>query len=86
MSYTSSPVHASCPLRYQCSVDPDLALTAAQSSPWPDSPPPLECRPRTSDEPFTGHFDIKEADVVLNKGTAVPSAYGRTDVEGCCYW
>ena len=86
VSYTSSPVHTSCPRRFQCTVDPDLALTAVQGSTWPDSPPPLECRPRTSAEPFTGHFDINEKDVVTDKGTTVQSGSGRTDVEGCCYW
>ena len=68
----------------QCRVDPDLRLQATTSPGFPDAPPGLSCQPRSTAESYTGYWDV-------GKGRAVTlfpykNAFGRSDVEGCCFW
>src|SRR6056300_466316 len=49
--------------------------------------PPMQCYPRTVNEPYTGYFDPREGgSVIISKSRAVPNSNGRTDIEGCCWW
>lgn len=68
----------------QCEPDRNLILQATTSSVYPNAPPPLSCRPRSTGESYTGYWDVptgKELSLFPYENT-----YGRTDVEGCCYW
>lgn len=89
-SYMSDNVF--CEEVYACDVDPDMKMTAEanhyyttqQRTPFP---PPMQCYPRTVDEPYTGYFDPRKGgSVQISPTRAVPSSIGRTDVEGCCFW
>eukprot|EP00986_Skeletonema_menzelii_P002248 scaffold616_cov146-Skeletonema_menzelii.AAC.31 len=81
-----------CEKVYTCDVDADMTMTAEanhyyatdQRNPFP---PPLQCYPRSVDEPYTGYFDPRDGgSVEISRTRAVPSSIGRTDVEGCCWW
>jgi len=96
-SYTSSPVHT-CPAGeelYQCGNDNDdidfdptnMRITAASKSAFEgNTPPPLQCFPRSADRTVTGHYDPILQEVVNKVGLVIPSKAGRTDVEGCCFF
>ena len=43
-------------------------------------PPPFQCRPGTDP---AGYYD---EETQLIEDTTLPNSYGRTDIEGCCFW
>lgn len=68
----------------ECTVDRNMNIQATTSNIYPNAPPPLTCRPRSTSESFTGFWDVD-----TGKESAVfpyENSFGRTDVEGCCYW
>jgi hypothetical protein len=68
----------------ECIVDRNMNIQATTSNIYPNAPPPLTCRPRSTSESFTGFWDVD-----TGKESAVfpyENSFGRTDVEGCCYW
>ena len=76
---------------YQCEVDVNMQKTAEpnhyQTQQNSIFPPPMQCYPRTVNEPYTGYFDPREGgSVIISKSRAVPNSNGRTDIEGCCWW
>ena len=94
-SYTTSPDPFTCPTgeeMYQCDVDPKMEITSVSRSTFEgDAPPPLQCFPRTNGKTYTGHWDPDPYGdapplVVEEEGNVIPSKFGRTDVEGCCFW
>lgn len=64
----------------QCDVEADMVVQATTSGLYPNAPPPLSCRPRTTTEQFTGYWDVSTA----KEESAFPyeNSFGRTDVEG----
>jgi len=68
----------------ECPVDRNMVIQATTSQVYPNAPPPLECRPRTTTDAFTGFWDM------INGKEQVffpyENSFGRTDVEGCCFW
>ena len=67
-----------------CDVDATMRVTAVDSGPQIQAPPPLKCWPRRTDADFTGYWDVSQGREV---GTsAFANAAGRTDTEGCCWW
>ncbi|KAL7532158.1 hypothetical protein ACHAXR_009762, partial [Thalassiosira sp. AJA248-18] len=67
-----------------CNVDRNMILQASTSVVYPNAPPPLTCRPRTVGESFTGYWDVGGGDA--QSMFPYENTYGRTNVEGCCYW
>lgn len=66
-----------------CDVNPDMAMTAADSLDRDMAPPPLECRARESESDFTGHWDAE-----LGKLSEIYPYANRVGVmhnEGCCW-
>ena len=68
----------------QCSVDRNMKLQATTNAIYAKAPPPLSCKPRSSVERHTGYWDVKKGSVVAS--FPYKNSYGRSDVEGCCYW
>jgi len=67
-----------------CDVDRSMILQATTSAVYPNAPPPLSCRPRSVSESYTGYWDGtagKEMSIFPYE-----NSFGRTDIEGCCYW
>jgi hypothetical protein len=66
----------------ECSVDRNMKIQATTSEVYPNAPPPLTCRPRTTTDSFTGFWDVMTG----KENAAFPyeNSFGRTDVEGCC--
>lgn len=80
-----------CEKVYACEVDMDMKVMAESThyytQPKSVFPPPMQCYPRTVDEPYTGYFDPREGgSVQISQSRAVPNSLGRTDIEGCCWW
>ena len=69
----------------ECKVNPNMIIQASTSLTYTNAPPPLSCMPRsTMDVPYTGYFDVDEGRVMTDY--PYKNTYGRTDIEGCCYW
>eukprot|EP00804_Cyclotella_cryptica_P021002 CCRYP_009303-RD/>CCRYP_009303-RD protein AED:0.09 eAED:0.09 QI:102/0.93/0.93/1/0.8/0.62/16/340/1751 len=68
----------------ECVVDRNMKIQATTSEVYPNAPPPLTCRPRTTTDSFTGFWNVMTG----KESTSFPyeNSYGRTDVEGCCFW
>ena len=68
----------------ECPVDKNLNIQATTTPIYPNAPPPLSCRPRNVSESYTGYWDVSTGEEV----TTFPyeNAFGRTNIEGCCYW
>lgn len=66
----------------ECPVDRNMKIQATTSEVYPNAPPPLTCRPRTTTDSFTGFWNIMNG----KESTSFPyeNSFGRTDVEGCC--
>lgn len=66
----------------ECSVDRNMKIQATTGEVYPNAPPPLTCRPRTTSDSFTGFWDV----MVGKESVDFPyeNSFGRTDVEGCC--
>jgi len=80
-----------CEKVYSCDVDVDMKMKAEPThyytQPTSTFPPPMQCYPRTVDEPYTGYFDPRVGgSIEIIQSRAVPNSLGRTDVEGCCWW
>lgn len=92
VSYQTSSMHTCSSeeeeQRYQCNVDGNMRIKAVSKSieGRGNTPPELECFPRTPDMTTTGYYDPapeKGRPRVINKpGDVVASRAGRTDVEG----
>jgi len=69
----------------ECKVNPNMIIQASTSLTYINAPPPLTCMPRsTMDVPYTGYYDVDEGKVMTDY--PYKNTYGRTDIEGCCYW
>jgi hypothetical protein len=68
----------------ECPVNKNLNIQATTTPIYPNAPPPLSCRPRNVSESYTGYWDVSTGEEV----TTFPyeNAFGRTNIEGCCYW
>jgi len=68
----------------ECEVDRNMKIQATTSEVYANAPPPLTCRPRTMTDSFTGFWDVMTG----KESAAFPyeNNFGRTDVEGCCFW
>ena len=66
----------------ECEVDRNMKIQATTGEVYPNAPPPLTCRPRTTTDSFTGFWDVMNG----KESNAFPyeNSFGRTDVEGCC--
>ena len=42
----------------ECPVDRNMVIQATTSRVYPNAPPPLECRPRSTSDAFTGFWDV----------------------------
>ncbi|KAL7531797.1 hypothetical protein ACHAWF_003913, partial [Thalassiosira exigua] len=69
---------------YSCLVDVGMEVTAVSSYNDVRAPPPLECRPGSGPDSFSGYWNA--ATGTEAKNTPYANTAGRTDVEGCCYW
>ena len=83
-----------------CTVSPGMKATAETKGGWAGSPPPFECFPNPAGLLSTGAWNpfLSCADDGCNyydgqvRGgidpTSIPSSnsFGRSDVEGCCWW
>jgi len=83
-----------------CAVDPNMKSKATTNSGWTGAPPPLECFPKTSSSLVTGAWNPtlsceqdgcdKYEDHTIGAidpyRTAAQNSFGRTDVQGCCWW
>ncbi|KAL7521361.1 hypothetical protein ACHAWX_006029 [Stephanocyclus meneghinianus] len=78
-----------------CQVDATLEIDAAAHPKYnyqPEEgkesryrpPPPFYCGPKRRNHLYSGYWDAYSAQFVRN--VAYPSALGKTDVEGCCFW
>jgi len=67
-----------------CQVDTSMEIYAVDAGTGARSPPPLECRPKTDEYPFSGYWDSNTGKEVTNSPYA--NSVGRIDIEGCCYW
>lgn len=47
------------------------------------TPPAFQCRPKLSDEDFSGYWDSKTNEVTISPYS---NREGRTDLSGCCFW
>ena len=85
-STTSTTVAAADDESYmECKVNPNMIIQASTSLTYTNAPPPLSCMPRsTMDVPYTGYYDVDEGKVMTDY--PYKNTYGRTDIEGCCYW
>ena len=68
----------------QCTIDPDMTLQATTGPVRPNAPPPRSGAPRSTSEPYTGYWDADAGAELAPYPYA--NSYGRTDVEGCCWW
>lgn len=48
------------------------------------APPPMECRPGSGPDFYSGYWDTTSGTEI--KRTPYANTAGRIDVEGCCYW
>ena len=69
---------------FSCPVDTNLEITAVDAGADVRSPPPLECRPKSDEDDFTGYWDSNIGAEV--KISPYANSRGRIDIEGCCYW
>eukprot|EP00804_Cyclotella_cryptica_P006850 CCRYP_010966-RC/>CCRYP_010966-RC protein AED:0.09 eAED:0.09 QI:59/0.92/0.86/1/0.85/0.8/15/815/1501 len=83
-----------------CQVDPAMETVAMTVGAWAGAPPPLQCFPKTSAQLVTGAWnpllDCEEDGCHFYDGhvqgnidpysTPASNSFGRTDVEGCCWW
>jgi len=67
-----------------CNVYPNAVMTAVDSLPGTKTPPPLQCKPKTSPTDFTGFYDSKLG--TLSEEFPYSNRYGSIHVEGCCFW
>lgn len=66
--------------QFSCDVDPNMQITAVTAAPGARSPPPFMCKPGNDN---AGYWDTNTGMPVV---AAYSNTYGRTDVEGCCFW
>jgi hypothetical protein len=67
-----------------CDVDNNATITAVSTFKNGNvTPPAFQCRPKMSATDFSGYWVVETDEVV---STAFSNRYGRTDVEGCCWW
>ena len=69
---------------FACEVDTTLEITATDAGKGARSPPPLECRPKRSEDDFTGYWDSNMG--IEMKESPYANSLGRIDIEGCCYF
>ncbi|KAL3786229.1 hypothetical protein HJC23_002480 [Cyclotella cryptica] len=78
-----------------CPVDATLEIDAATHPKYNHQPgegnesryrppPPFYCGPKKRFNLYSGYWDAYSAEFIRN--VAYPSALGKTDVEGCCFW
>jgi hypothetical protein len=73
----------SCPVAADAKMQASIPATSEPPFRFETKPPPFECIPRTV-LPSAGFWE--ESTNKLNNKTSYPNSYGRTDIEGCCYW
>ena len=56
----------------ECSVDPNMSITAVTHAKWYGAPAPLYCGPKTDEQPFSGFWDYGYE---CNKSWANPPEY-----------
>ena len=67
-----------------CSVDENAAITAVSVFKNGNSTPPLfQCKPKQSNDDFAGYWDSETDTLTID---AYANRYGRTDIQGCCWW
>jgi hypothetical protein len=66
----------------ECGVDRNMKIQATTGEVYPNAPPPLTCRPRTTTDSYTGFWNVMTG----KESNEFPyeNSFGRTDVEGCC--
>jgi len=69
---------------YSCITDPSMEITAVDSSDGVRAPPPMECRPGSGPDFYSGFWDTSSGKEIKN--TPYANTAGRIDIEGCCYW
>lgn len=67
-----------------CNVYMNAFMTAVDSLPGDKTPPPLECKPKTSDTDFTGHWNSDLGQ--LSEIYPYSNRFGAIHYEGCCWW
>jgi len=69
---------------YSCTNDANMEITAVHAANDVRAPPPMECRPGSGSEFYSGYWDTNSGTEI--KKTPYANTAGRIDVEGCCYW
>lgn len=72
-----------CPAAADVNMQASIPATSEPPFRFDPKPPPFMCMPK-SVLPSSGFWE--EPTNTLNKGASYPNSYGRTDIEGCCYW
>ena len=67
-----------------CDVDINATITAVSTFKNGHLiPPAFQCRPKKNSEDFAGYWDSKTGEIEIG---AFANRYGRTDLQGCCWW
>jgi hypothetical protein len=81
---TSLEMEAAPHPRYNYSPDNNNARQQQGASTKKYGPPPFYCGPKRRFNRYAGYWDGYSQEFV--RDVAYPSALGKVDVEGCCYW
>lgn len=69
---------------YSCITDPNMEVTAVHAASGVRSPPPLECKPGSGPDFYSGYWNTNSG--TENKVIPYANTAGRIDIERCCYW
>lgn len=74
--------------KYECPLDPEMALHATTHAEWWGAPPPMQCGPKvkaTTHDPNNKGYD-KDTFCGPNSDKPCPNSAGETDLTNCCWW
>lgn len=67
-----------------CDVNINATIAAASTFKNGNlTPPAFQCRPKKNSDDFSGYWDSNTGEIVIS---AFTNRFGRTDVQGCCWW
>jgi hypothetical protein len=68
----------------RCNVNLNATMNAVSLFKNGDlTPPAFQCRPKEHSDDFSGYWNSETDEIVI---APYANRYGRTDIEGCCWW